>query len=113
MVKKLLCVCMSLVVIYWPNSALAAGSGLKTITAVQMLNNGGCLIYFDSEVHANCTTAGTRAVYVYPNKNGVTSEGLQSLVAITLSSFHSGTKVKVVFDETVPDCYVSQIIAYR
>lgn len=59
-----------LVVCFISGNAIAAAdkwtdkwTGDKKATSVQVLQNGGLIIYLDSEVNAACTMAGTNSIY--------------------------------------------------
>lgn len=85
-------------------------TGQKNIKAIQVVSNGGFLIFFNSEVNSACTAAGTDSVYIYPGQVwSVTTEGVQALLAIALSAYHSGDKVTVSYDDGSPNCWSRQI----
>lgn len=90
-----------------PSSAFCAvkWTGSKTVISVQVVEHGGFLLGFDSEIEAACTEAGTTRLYIYPNQNGVTSAGLNALLSVSLVALSSGMKVDVMYENSNPKCF--------
>ena len=80
-------------------------TGYKSVTAVQVIENGGFLIYFDSAIGNPCSSAGNNALYVDVGQNFVTADGAKGMLAAALSALAAGMRVSVMYDDSTSFCY--------
>lgn len=89
-------------------SAIAqAGSqwtGNKKVTSVQVVHNGGMVIYLDSEVNPICTNAGTSSVYVMPTQSGVTEAGAAAMLSSSYIALTANLNVSILYDDSTSYC---------
>ena len=95
------------------NAVAATWTGSKKVTSVQVVNTGGIIIYFDSEVEAACTDAGTNSVYVLATFNGVTEEGINGIRSSAFIALTTGMSVTVLYDESTSRCYGKYIVVTK
>lgn len=94
------------ILILMPFSVLAGNkwTGYKKVIQVQGLQEGGFIVYLDSEISSDCTNAGTNSLYVRSGFGGVDDKGIQSLLSITLTAFTTGYEVSIMYEDTVSTC---------
>jgi len=80
-------------------------TGKKKVTSVQVINDGGFVIYFDSEISPGCTHAGTNALSIYSGQGVVTDAGLKSLLSAALTAFTAGKFINVMYDDSTVYCW--------
>lgn len=95
------------VLLAMPVFALSATkwTGAKTVISVQIVEHGGFLLGFDSEIEPACTQAGTNTLYIYPNQNGVSAAGLNAMLSASLLALSAEMKVDVMYDNTDSKCF--------
>jgi hypothetical protein len=86
-------------------SASNVWTGYKNVQEVQVVEDGGFLIYFTSPIGSPCSSAGTNALYVYVGANFVTADGAKGMLAAALSALATGMKVSVLYDDSTSFCY--------
>lgn len=77
----------------------------KTVTSVQVLDHGGFVVWFDSEVSSVCTANGTNSVFFYSGQNNVTPEGIKALLSAAFTALSTGMKVDITHDEGDQYCW--------
>jgi hypothetical protein len=80
-------------------------TGYKTVTEVQVVEDGGFLLYFSSAIGSPCSTAGNNALYVYVGSNFVTADGAKAMLGAALAALAGGLKVSVLYDDSTSFCY--------
>ena len=85
--------------------AMDLWTGAKNVVSVQVVNNGGFIINLDSEINLDCSHAGSSALLIYPNQNGVTDAGARSLLSSALIAFTSGNKVNIMYSNDSDFCW--------
>lgn len=88
-----------------PASATNVWTGYKTVTEVQVVEDGGFLLYFSSPIGSPCSSAGNNALYVYIGGNFVTADGAKAMLGAALSALATGMKVSVLYDDSTSFCY--------
>ena len=78
------------------------------ISAVRALDNGNIMVQSTTVIDPNCPGAG-KQFYAMLNQNNVTSEGLKSLLSISLVSFSTNTKLNILYDNASANCYISNV----
>ena len=86
-------------------SALDLWSGTKSVVSVQVVSNGGFIINLDSEINLDCSHAGSSALLIYPEQNGVTEAGAKSLLSTALIAFTTGNKVNIMYSNDSAFCW--------
>ena len=71
-------------------------SDFKQIKAVQVMNNGGFMIIFDSEKATECYQSDRNVIIFSPNQNEVSVSGAKSLLSTALIAFTTERKVKIL-----------------
>lgn len=93
--------------------AKASWSGPKDLISIQVVNHGGFLLEFASEVDPACITAGTNRLYVYSGEPAsstpVSSEGLKALLSLSMTAYVSNRPVTALYDESEAHCFVKYI----
>jgi hypothetical protein len=74
-----------------------------TITSVEVVETGGFLVTLSGGVPATCTAA--NAVYIYAGQHNVTADGQKALLATALSAFAVGNTVRILYDDSTPNCF--------
>ena len=88
-------------------------TGVKTIVSVQVVETGGFLIGFDSDISPVCSQAGKNRLYVYPDHQGMTQEGLKAFLSASLMAMSAGMKVNVMYDDATPYCWGQHIVVSK
>ncbi len=105
MIKKLIFVFFaSLPICFGTYASTWNESTNKTVTAVQVLDHGGFVVWFDSEVASYCTPNGTNSVFFYEGQHNVTTGGIKALLSSALTALSTGMKVDIIHDND-PDGY--------
>lgn len=86
-------------------NAAATWTGLKNLVSVQVVQNGGLVIFFDSEVNSVCTKASTKSVYIMSGYQSVTIDGVKSFLFTSLTALSTGIQVTVLYDDTTSHCW--------
>jgi len=86
-------------------SATNVWTGYKSVTEVQVVEDGGFLLYFSSPIGSPCSTAGNNALYVYIGGNFVNADGAKAMLGAALSALATGMKVNVMYDDSTSFCY--------
>jgi hypothetical protein len=86
-------------------SATNVWTGYKTLTEVQVVEDGGFLLYFSTPIGSPCSPAGANALYIYIGGNFVTADGAKGMLAASLSALATGMKVSVLYDDSTSFCY--------
>ncbi|OUS06994.1 hypothetical protein A9Q81_01380 [Gammaproteobacteria bacterium 42_54_T18] len=84
--------------------------GAKKVVSVQLVQTGGMIIYFDSEVSPTCTTAGTSSLYIYPDQVGVTTDGAKAFLSASLTALSTGMSVDVMYDDSATHCWGKYLV---
>ncbi len=87
------------------NANAAVGNRDKTIEKVEVLDHGGFVVWFDTEVDASCTSNGTNSVFFYSGQNNVTDNGVKALLSGALTALTTGLKVDIVRDNSDVYCW--------
>ena len=77
----------------------------KTITDLEVLDHGGFVVWFDTEVSTTCTSNGTKSVFFYSGQHYVTDAGVKSLLSGALTALTTGMKVDIVYDNGDSYCW--------
>ena len=109
-IKKIIFLFLTFILSVSANAAIDDWTGGKNVVKVQVVENGGILIYFDSEVNAVCSAAGTNSIYVYVGRAGVTEAGLKAFTSVALTALSTGMKVSVLYDDSSSHCWGKYII---
>lgn len=78
------------------------------IYGVQALASGAFIVYGQNGDDPACAEGG-KLFYVAVGQNGVTEEGLKSLLSVALSAFAAGKQVSFQYNDSTPSCYISTI----
>jgi hypothetical protein len=84
-------------------------TGKKKVSSVQVINDGGFMIYFDSEISSTCSHSGTSSLLVYSGQGGVTDAGIKSLLSTALAAFTAGKNLNVMYDNSTSYCWGTYI----
>ncbi len=84
-------------------------SGIKTVEKIQVMNGRTFVVFFDSTVASQCTTAGTDSVYIASGQKGVNDVDYQALLSVFLSAFHTQTSVTVLYDNATSNCWTKRV----
>jgi len=77
----------------WPfmynkgNAITTSSASNLTVTSVQVLDHGGFVVWFDSEINSACTPNGTNSVFFYSGQHNVTPDGIKALLSAALTAF--------------------------
>lgn len=88
-------------------------TGDKKINQVQVVQNGGFLLYLDSEIHPSCSNAGTSVLYIYPNNGGLSQDGAKAFLSAALLAFASNLTVTVMYDDSTGYCWGKYLTVKR
>ncbi len=91
-------------------------TGEKEIVSIQVVEHGGFLIYFSTEVNSICTNAGTKSIYVYPVSSPgslVNDAGLSALLSTALVALTTGMMVNVMYDDATNLCLGRYLIILK
>ncbi|MET1257345.1 hypothetical protein [Aliikangiella maris] len=80
-------------------------TGAKKIKSVQIVEHGGIIIYFDSEVNPVCTNATTSSIYVYKDEAGMTADGVKAFLSASLTALSTGMTVNAMYDDSTSLCW--------
>jgi hypothetical protein len=83
-------------------SAGLGWSGALTVTNIEIVNDGGFVVYPSGGLSAACTVGG---VYIYANQNNVTADGVKALLAVVLTALTAGKTVQILYDDSTAQCY--------
>ena len=87
----------------------APQSFTANVAWVYPLGDGSVILAFTQE-SPYCTAAGSPKYYlVMSGQNGVTADGIKSILATALTAFALGKPVSVVFDDATSNCYINRI----
>ncbi|WNO08670.1 hypothetical protein [Teredinibacter sp. KSP-S5-2] len=112
MIKVVLVACFSVLI---SMNAISADvwTGNKKIKRVQIVQNGGFLLTFDSVIQPSCSIAGTSALYIYPDKGGITQEGIKSFLSTALMAFSTDLNVDVMYDDSTGYCWGKYLLVSK
>ncbi len=88
----------------------------KNVSAVQVVEQGGIIISFDSSLAQPCTPAhgnAPNAVYVYPGQLGLTAEGVKAITSLALTALSTGMKLSVSYDAAANYCWVANAVIFK
>ncbi|WP_444996826.1 hypothetical protein [Aliikangiella sp. IMCC44359] len=85
-------------------------TGGKKIQSVQIVEHGGIIIYFDSEVNPTCTNAGTSSIYVYKDQVGMTDDGVKAFLSSSLTALTTGMTVDAMYDDSTSLCWGKYLV---
>jgi hypothetical protein len=86
-----------------PTLASPVWTAAGTISNIEVIEDGGFLIYTSVALSASCTAA--HAIYVEVNGNGVTADGVKALLATALAALSAGRNVQILYDDSTQFCY--------
>jgi hypothetical protein len=96
-----------------PAHAVKKWTGLKAVTGIQVVEHGGFIVYFDSDVDPACTAGGPRAVYVYANEQGLTAGSVQAMLSLSTTALSENIELNALYDDATPRCFVSQVTVQK
>lgn len=105
MIIRKLCIFACLTLITGGLFAHDMWTGIKKIESVQVLNEGGFMINFDTEINVDCSHGGTSTLLISPNENGVTRAGARSLLSTALIAFSTGSDVNIMYSNDTSFCW--------
>jgi len=103
--ERRLCILLGIAASMMVPAVASAGlgwSGALTITNIEIVNDGGFLVYPSGGLSAACTAGG---IYVYAGQNNVTTDGVKALLSVVLTALTSGKTVQILYDDSTPQCY--------
>lgn len=80
-------------------------TGYKTVTEVQVVEDGSFLLTFSSAIGTPCSPAGPNTLYIYIGAHYVTADGAKAMLAAAFTALASGMRVSVMYDDSTPYCY--------
>jgi len=85
-------------------STLASATGSQwteplQISHIEIVGSGGFILYFAGFYDSNCSSDPT-GIYVYPNAEGVTSTGVNQMLATALMVQATGGTLSMLYDDT-------------
>jgi hypothetical protein len=84
----------------------------STIKAVYTQSTGSFILVFNTQYGAPPCNSQPQYFYVTVGENGVTAEGVKSLLATSLAAASQHQTVEVAFDDTTSQCYVNRVWVY-
>ncbi len=82
----------------------------STITSIETVGtDSGFIVYFSTSLPGPCSAAGSNALFIYPNQNGVTTDGVKMLLSTALLAFTTGKQVTVAYDNSTANCWGAYI----
>ena len=102
--KKILILTMAMT-IWQSSSAEFVWSGNKTIAQLEVGQDGGFNVYFNTDLQFPCGNAvGTNGVSVNESIAGVTAYGKKALYAQALAAFLDGRQISAYYDHNSANC---------
>lgn len=75
-------------------------TGPLTVSAIEVVGGaGGFVVYLTGFSDANCSSNPT-GIYVYPNAEGVTQDGVNQMLAVLLAARTTGGTVSILYNDT-------------
>lgn len=75
------------------------------INRVQIVNDGGFLLYLNKDARPACTSVGTKVLYFYADKAGVSSDGIKAMLSGAMLAYASGKTIDIQYDDSHPHCW--------
>ena len=86
-----------------PGSATALWSPAGTIANIEVLNDGGFILYLTQSISSSCTTY--NGIYIASSNNTVTTDGVKTLLAVAIAALTAGKNVTVDYDTSTASCF--------
>lgn len=93
-------------------SEAAATWLVSTIKWVYPQADGSFVLTFAADP-PTCTSASSpKYLLVMAGQNGVTADGVKSMLATSLAAFAMGAQVQINFDDATSNCYVNRLVVF-
>lgn len=86
-------------------SAAVIWTGSKKVASIQVVDNGGIIIGFYSEINKDCTEANTSRLYVYSGQHQMTTDGVKSFLSVSLTALSTGMSVNIMYEDSSAFCW--------
>ena len=93
------------VLISFQATAAQVWSTPSTISLIETVGSDGGFIIYLSQLPPSCNAAGPNSLYIYPNHNSVTTDGVKMLMTTAFLAFSTGKKVSMMYDDSSAYCW--------
>lgn len=84
-----------------------------SISSIQVVEHGGFLINLTTPLPKSCPLSAATTIYFYPDKNGMTEQGVKHHYAMALLAFSSDKKISIMYDDASTNCFARYMLIQK